>query len=170
MNADEIKRLREIAGKATPGPWEVDHRFDSSGHEYEAFVITANKSATEIGASRTFEDEYDMLNCRESDDCDFIAAFNPSTALSLLDRLDALEAEVEKLRNVAEKAEKALRLVSTTHQSYDDPDVRSGPGGPDYRIGVVDGHRCAAKFARDYFAALAALAPSDSSGARKESQ
>lgn len=85
MNADEIKRLREIAGKAqeeNPGPWE-----HWRGDE-----------VTDACVCRWMEPGnmcYEIFDGGAESSRDFIAAFNPSTALSLLDRLDALLAKLE---------------------------------------------------------------------------
>lgn len=59
----------------------------------------------------------------------------------LLDDSNHLVADLEaKLKQAGE----ALKRIATEHQAYDDPGVPDG----NYGIGVVDGHRCAAKIAR----------------------
>lgn len=72
---EELKAIEERANAATPGPWEVDHRFDRTGDEYEALVISSGALLdNQIAESRVFDDERDILDSQESDDFDFIAA------------------------------------------------------------------------------------------------
>ena len=70
MTPERIKKLRELAEKATPGKWSDDG------------------VCVRIEGTRTFI--VSMVGC---DDAKFIAAANPAAILELLD-------EVERLRNV----------------------------------------------------------------------
>ena len=73
MNLD-LKKLREVAEAATPGPWVngVDTVY------YEGCVTLAT---SRVGTDPKFFRK----------DAAYIAALNPQTALALLDRLEALE-------------------------------------------------------------------------------
>lgn len=55
-----------------------------------------------------------------------------------------LSERIATLEEQLKQAHDALKRIATEHQAYDDPGVPDG----NYGIGVVDGHRCAAKIAR----------------------
>jgi DNA repair exonuclease SbcCD ATPase subunit len=63
----------------------------------------------------------------------------------LHDQLVSQQQLIETLRQRVAELEQALKRIATEHQSYDDPTV----DGSSYGIGVIDGHRCAAKIARE---------------------
>ena len=65
------QHLRELAQKATPGPWEL-----AGGNEW----------LSPLGIDVGSEDESNFPTLR-SRDAEFIAAANPATILSLLDEL-----------------------------------------------------------------------------------
>lgn len=110
MTADEIKRLREIAGKATPGEWPEATWYGSMGGGFAAIGphhLTPDGESDEPGG---------IAETRALADARHIAAFNPSTALALLDRLEAAEKAVDEclLRDSfnAKQREKAIARIA----------------------------------------------------------
>lgn len=151
-NALDVERLREIAGKATPGDWPVETWYGSMDGGFAAVGphhLTPDGESDEPGG---------VAETRALADARFIATFNPTTALALLSRLDALEAEVVKLRRVKDSAVRALGLLGE-HGA----ECPANPYGPLY--GDIPAHCNCAYGALD--TALAALAPSDSSAKEK---
>ena len=74
---DDLRELREAAGRATPGPWRRYH---------EAQVIRPD-------GGRVCKAHFER-------DTTFIARANPSTVLSLIDRISRLESENARLREL----------------------------------------------------------------------
>jgi hypothetical protein len=85
MNTEELRRVAEAA---TPGPWFVCREVNDDG-------------TVDIETGR-HSDWPPAQNC-EFPTCHYIAAFNPKTAIELLDRLAALEAENAALKADAER-------------------------------------------------------------------
>lgn len=76
------EELRQLAMKATPGPWWVDRSPEADGQD--AFIAYGDPS------DRTAQ--YDLLERYNVDtDYAYIAAVDPQTVLRLLDRIDELE-------------------------------------------------------------------------------
>ena len=84
---DAAKRLRELAEKATPGPWDafMSSRFTSGG------IGVENSDEEAI-----FWGEPGGLACARREDAFFIAAANPAVILELLDALEKAQARAEK--------------------------------------------------------------------------
>lgn len=81
-------KLREIASKATPGPWANDDKVNT-------FLLTA-------GRDRDGAFIYPACTCYSANseaNVAFIATFNPSTVLSLLDALDEAERAISEARD-----------------------------------------------------------------------
>ena len=83
----EIERLEALAGKATPGPWS---------HEPTSFnkldrILYSNRTESMHGLNlmKLADGDWNHVN-----NVEFIAAANPSTVLSLIERLRELEAMV----------------------------------------------------------------------------
>ncbi len=76
MNRATRKRLRELAAKATPGPWHVDGMWDVSARDEdcEPFVIASTEGQQDRDRNAAF-----------------IATADPATVTALLDRVDELE-------------------------------------------------------------------------------
>lgn len=109
MNADEIERLREIAGKATQGEWPAATWYGSMDGGFAAIGphhLTPDGESDEPGG---------VAETRALADARHIAAFNPPTALALLDRLEAAEKAVDEclLRDEFNKGqrEKAIARI-----------------------------------------------------------
>ena len=77
-NALDVERLREIAGKATPGDWPVETWYGSMDGGFAAVGphhLTPDGESDEPGG---------VAETRALADARFIATFNPTTALALL--------------------------------------------------------------------------------------
>lgn len=85
--------LRELAEKASPGPWDARCREFSN---------------TEL--PRNIWSEYGWVCKTEGispvEDAEFISAANPETVLALLDEIDQLEAEVERGASIVKDYQK----------------------------------------------------------------
>lgn len=77
----DLKYLRELAEKASSGPWEArgEYSYYPDGLDWEVCGITGPKQFGE---------------CFEIKDAVYIAAMSPDVVLKLLDNLDELKAEI----------------------------------------------------------------------------
>ncbi len=101
MNADEIKRLREIAGKARArGPLQSigSSILSGCGHVIALCVTGSGPGDIDTGAP-TSSTYHENALAEAGDAAAFVDAHNALPAL--LDRLDVLEAESARLRAVA---------------------------------------------------------------------
>jgi hypothetical protein len=90
MTAEEMKRLRELAEKATPGPWDCDDADESrGGYNAHAGWFSVSKARTE-DMVLTNQPEMGMFDRRA--DAAFVVAANPQTVLALLDEIERLRA------------------------------------------------------------------------------
>ena len=97
MTSERLEELRRIAEAATPGPWWVD------GWE----VRTKDGDHFIASIAPAFQGDHPDASCWELDaNIRHIAAFNPTTALALLD-------EIERLRREWEVLAEALKHVFT---------------------------------------------------------
>ena len=110
MNPTE---LRELAEKATPGPWNNDGPYwhDRRDGEVDCTGCVTTDPERKIVATPA------PANANGNADCAFIAAADPSTVIALLDRLAAAEAII---RGFAEYA------VMFEHRPGDMPDINVG--------------------------------------------
>ena len=95
------EHLREVAEKATPGPWQWHPGSDN--------VVAWNVEDIDICA--VYQDAEDTKTTGE-----FIATFNPATAIALLDELAALRKENEGLRAAAEFASNVCAEIYAKYQ------------------------------------------------------
>lgn len=94
------KQLRELAEKATPGPWWIDshgHRMSADGGLETVFI-----ASEKMGEAKRHPETGNLSHWPNDWDASFIAAANPATILTLLDENEALQAECEGLRKDAE--------------------------------------------------------------------
>jgi hypothetical protein len=93
MNIDK-RALREVAEKATPGPW----LWINTGSFFSFLVSESNHDPHQcIIDDGTAWGEYGETINPESPDGVFIAAANPATMLALLDELEAKDLRVSDL-------------------------------------------------------------------------
>ncbi|WP_213159992.1 ead/Ea22-like family protein [Pseudomonas aeruginosa] len=90
----DINRLKELAERATPGPWSAAwEEGDDTAWPNLFPVIQAGNGEVVIGNEGFYTDlEQDKANAT------FCAAANPKTILALLDEIDGLKAENDALR------------------------------------------------------------------------
>ena len=103
---NELKELKELASKATPGPWWIDshgvHLISQETHE-TVFLLPCDPS-TAVRHKETGN----LSNWRNDWDASYIATANPSVIQRLIKRLEAAEKEVANL--IAEKYQIEFRL------------------------------------------------------------
>ena len=88
MTVDK-ERLREVAIKATPGPWKTRAERNCP----RAIVIAGTEQIADAGNNTHWTDEQCARNAA------FIAAASPAVALALLDECAAMERELERWRH-----------------------------------------------------------------------
>lgn len=87
MDADELARLREIATKATPGPWS----WYTPDKGYLADYVITEHPDFQPDKKRPFRHLIAETECKDSTrsaNSAHIAAFDPPTVLALLDDLE----------------------------------------------------------------------------------
>lgn len=128
MTPDEHAKLRELAEKATPGPWGLTYgpnertRLWSDADGYTDDVIALDPT-TERG--------------KPHPDMAFIAAVDPSTLLALLDALDAARAKLH-----------AVELARDSIPDTQEPDIADEMAHPDAGTHWRAGWMSAMKHAR----------------------
>ena len=82
----DTTKLRELAMKATPGPWLL------RATEWNLYLVQSGRE----GDGSIVDTAYSRRN-----DIDYIAAANPATVLALLDEIDRLRTIESAARNLA---------------------------------------------------------------------
>jgi len=95
ITAEDMAKLRELATHAVPGPWKIGNLASYEGDTGKAFrQVWPEDPAVEDFVVRVVSPYCD-------DTAAFIAAFNPATALALLDQLEAARAvAMEEAANI----------------------------------------------------------------------
>lgn len=102
--SDTLSKLRDLAGKATPGPWSCEGIYESMrGSPDYAHIHTAAHNVPIA-----------YVDHRE-EDAAFIAAANPAVVLALLDRLSAAEAVVHIARMINHGPYEDERMTGVLH-------------------------------------------------------
>ncbi|MDI7608790.1 ead/Ea22-like family protein [Cronobacter sakazakii] len=102
----DIAKLKAAAEKATPGPWQQEHRktYDSIHNEewYNTQVFTADGET--VATLHWYpKDEGDGgLGTYRADNAEFIAAANPAAVLELIAALEAMAAAHMNLKLLAD--------------------------------------------------------------------
>lgn len=89
LTPEDRARLRDLAAKATTGPWTVEHGSDWDSDEGQ---VTQSSVRRADRAAITWDDHGGEVFMPA--DAEFIAAADPATVTALLDDLDAAEAEL----------------------------------------------------------------------------
>lgn len=118
LKPEDLVKLREIAEKATPGPWSHD-RADDPSASFEVFGHDGSDYENFVADCRTGRA-----------DAEFIATFDPPTVLSLLADRARMEKAIELLAEVYE----AARDVSMAAVQDDDGEW-SIKGDPEAMLG-----------------------------------
>lgn len=131
----QLADLREAAEKATKGPWV---RSGVRQKLIEDCLMVGPDTFLIAGVPIGKDDKSHAGAFR---DAGYLAKVDPTTILSILDELDAQSATIARL-------EAALQSIANSpHCAYTDglyvSDHDSG-----YKMGIADGHRCAAKMAK----------------------
>ena len=87
---DDLERLKELAGKATPGPWICRQQIYGF-HMYTYIICGDNEHASPYYATDCHTDEPEAI-LQDGSCAAYIAAANPETVLKLIARVRELEA------------------------------------------------------------------------------
>lgn len=106
MTTELAARLRELAEKATRGPWRADTEGkpdDDMNHGIVAdvndlWIAACYRSGTTADCERSSEAESEVAA-----NAAYIAATNPQTILALLDEIDSLRATIQSFEDGSEK-------------------------------------------------------------------
>ena len=115
--AAELKRLREIAEKATQGKWVAGELGPWGGQGY--YIDTADPNEDiENGQGGSFLCVQKVSTETASNNAKHIEAFNPQTALALLAEIERLQAALEHYARGAEvigfdRGERAREALKT---------------------------------------------------------
>lgn len=87
----DIKKYRETAEAATPGPWE---RFDNG-----YWSVIGQSTFSVVSESRDSDGDRELITREKGsyENATFIATFNPETVLRLLDTIERYEAALKDL-------------------------------------------------------------------------
>lgn len=128
---EELERLKLLAEKATPGPWQHGFR-DGSGHTEHTrrhhlpkeggWILATDEDATTIVAGADCDGHPTGVYTQH--DADFIAAANPKTVLDLLSQIETWR-EIVRLayeqEDVAVKPTLRLNCLRSFGFAPDDP-------------------------------------------------
>ena len=95
------KKLRELAGKASPGPWAHQHE-EFEEHQCEVCDSEWTGDAEYITWNQGVPILTVHVDDRQLANAGYVAAASPETILALLDALEAAERERDGLREDAE--------------------------------------------------------------------
>ncbi|AJY40198.1 ead/Ea22-like family protein [Burkholderia humptydooensis] len=91
----DVKKLRELAQKATPGPWAVDTEcLDGHGRLY----VSKGRSDYLLGRILEVFQNCLVRSKQRMANAEYIAAANPATILVICDRLEAAEKDAGRYR------------------------------------------------------------------------
>ncbi len=110
-NLDE---LRQVAERATPGPWER-----------EGTGVLGEREAWDLGngPARIMKAQMPWQRERMEANAEHVATFDPPTVLALIDRAEAAEQAVERVREVAETSDDKY-LTMAILEALDGGDTR----------------------------------------------
>lgn len=111
LTPEDRARLRDLAAKATPGPWAINTEGwadISSGPDSVIHAYSVRDSCHECGEPY----DHDPRVAISTEDAEFIAAAGPATVTALLDALDQAERERDEARATKDMhKERAERIV-----------------------------------------------------------
>ena len=122
----DLKKLRELCEKATPGPWEL---WDSCSWRRFGSAATGRTIVEPQTYSST--DRHPDLHFNNPHDKPYIAAADPQTVLGLLARVEELERERDAL----------AKFKAFVHRRLDSAGIPTHPDGPHSKEGCRIGDR-----------------------------
>lgn len=102
----DLAALRNTAEAATTGPWIID---ELETGEHGLFVDEDNPDYQALGCGLS-----QVAGFMEGKNARHIAAFDPPTAMALIDRVNDSEAEASRYRGLYDEAESALTAAEAT--------------------------------------------------------
>lgn len=117
MTTDK-KKLRELAGAATPGPWkkEEGHPIVNSLHPDKGYMIHAYEADIHYGLA--MGETYNA-------DAAFIAAANPSAVIELLDEVERLREALKYYLQAGHKEDRRVASIKAKAALF--YEVKSNP-------------------------------------------
>lgn len=124
-----LEQLKKIASAATPGPWHHDSgngQVETEEWRIEIVNAVSNSARWEDIENRFedkefFKDVYDIIAKHDvHNDMDHIAAFNPSVALALIERIENLEqgtGQIEFVYNLQKRIKKLERYIKEIEEA-----------------------------------------------------
>lgn len=106
----KIEAIRELAGRATPGPWIIHN--DPNNFDWDVAFITTHKrqkhdkqEIAKLELAYCADGNYpNKFNKEQHADAEYIAATNPQTMLEILAYIDQLEKQVDWLATLCADA------------------------------------------------------------------
>lgn len=118
----KLNELKELAQKATPGPWKHDdgnHQIETSGHRIlicdAASNFTRKVDAEYMYGENIPDDVNGILKYDNDDDMEFISAANPQVVIQLIERIEKLS---EALTQISIYAAKAYGIGTADSHSF----------------------------------------------------
>lgn len=123
LSPDKLARLRELAGKATPGPW-------AQGQEYDGpLPIVVNSKNTFVASVLGDIGGLEPNDARENADAAYMAAASPDVVVALVDEIERARAELQRRWWLL--AGKMVLVESQRMADAVDQLERFGPTSPD---------------------------------------
>lgn len=144
LSTEALLVRREIAEKATPGPWGVKcERHDNTCHEYLILTEDGDKivGADKIDLREVYYRSLPEAICSlDSHDATHIAANSPDVVIATIDELLRLREQNERLAGIQEMASAMLNAVISDSTGEDEKIYRLGITCPhcDMHFSTVD--------------------------------
>ncbi len=103
----DTNKLKELAERATPGPWSCNRHWAIVGGPILEFTNGAAQQQIAMACGQSWMRDDELRNNAE-----FIAAANPKTILALLDEIDQLKAENEALRGALKQFAEMMKSIN----------------------------------------------------------
>lgn len=115
IGLDVVRELRELAEKATPGPWEIMDVSDRTTRDIKLYGVSGPSEIVHGGDGIAVADRMnDRTFSEDNANMEYIAAASPDVLLAFIERIGALERENARLREALEETEEVLALSENT--------------------------------------------------------